>query len=69
MLRALLVPLLSLLNRDGKDAKENKSIVIPLSLVKSGHFSPFSRAQAVLFVDSKHVFGSSGSFVCSRKAG
>lgn len=59
------VPFLSLLTRDGSDVKANKSIVISLSLVKSGHFDLFLRAPAVLFVNSEHVFGLSGSFLCS----
>lgn len=45
--------------------RENKIIVISLSLVKSGHFDLFLRAQAVLFVNSKDIFGLSGSFQCS----
>lgn len=58
-------PLLSLLTRDGSDVKENKIIVISLCLIKPECFDLFLRAQAVLFVNSKHIFGLSESFQCS----
>lgn len=64
-LPALHVPFLLLLSRDVNDVKETKSIVISLPLAKSGDFDLFWRTQAVLFVNSKHVFGLSGSFLCS----
>lgn len=61
----LVWPLLSLLTGEGSGGKENKGIVISLSSAKSGHFGPFLRAEAVLFVNSKHVFCLSGSFLCA----